>query len=115
MTPRRHDDEDDEGVLSRRARPAWGLILMIGTVLAGASAVLAAQNYVAVAAAQDVVAVAVAPVEKKIDDHLAAVQPKQDLMMQYVQEQREINRAMSKKLDALCRASPKANCPLGDR
>jgi hypothetical protein len=108
---RRHDDENDDGALSRRARPAWGLLALIGSILAGAGAVAAAGHTVARAAAQEVVR----PVEKKIDDHLAAMVPTRELMMSYVQEEREARRMLLRKIDALCRASPQAQCPLGER
>lgn len=108
---RRIDDENDDGVLSRRARPAWGLINLIASVLAGAVAVLAAGRVLAIKAAEEVVR----PVERRIDDHLAQIPPTRELMMRYVDEERESRKMLMKKVDALCRASPHANCPLGER
>jgi hypothetical protein len=112
MNPRRReDDQDDAGALSRRARPAWGVITLIGSVLvAGGIGIAAAQN-VANTEAQKVVA----PVERKIDDHLAAVVPTRELMQQFVSEIKDQNRMMNRKIDALCRANPHAQCPLGER
>jgi hypothetical protein len=58
----------------------------------------------------------VAPVKQKIDEHLAAVIPTRELMADFVNEQRSFNRDARRQLEALCRASPGAKCPLsGDR
>jgi hypothetical protein len=112
MNPRRReDDSDDAGVLNRQARPAWRLFVLIGSVLGGGAAAAAAAQSVAKTEAQSVVA----PIERKIDDHLAAVVPTRELMQQFVSEQRDQTRMLSRKIDALCRATPQAQCPLGDR
>jgi hypothetical protein len=109
MTPRRRDDDvDDDGALSRRARPTWQVLTLIGSILVAAGLGVAAAQTVANSEAQKVVA----PVERKIDDHLAAVVPTRELMEAFVDEQRQFNRDARRQLEALCRASPHANCPL---
>jgi hypothetical protein len=112
MTPRRRDDDvDDDGALSRRARPTWHVLTLIGSILVAAGLGVAAAQTVATSEAQKVVA----PVERKIDDHLAAVVPTRELMQQFVVEQRASMQMMSRKIDSLCRATPQAACPLGER
>ena len=111
MVNRRQDDEDDTGALSRRARPTWSVLILIATILTGAGVVLAAEHAVAKAAAESVVA----PVSRKLDDHLAAMIPTRELMQAYVAEERESRKMLTRKIDALCRATPQANCPLGER
>lgn len=102
---------NDEGVLSRRARPAWGVIVLIGSILVGGAGAVAAAQSVARTEAQEVVA----PVERKLDDHLAAMLPTRELMQEFVREQRASMQMMSRKIDSLCRATPQASCPLGER
>lgn len=110
MTPRRRaDDMDDSGALARKAKPAWQLIGLIASILVAGGMAVAASRAVATEAAKEVVQ----PVSRKLDDHLARMEPLQMLMQEYVREQRENNRAVSRKIDALCRAAPSANCPLG--
>jgi hypothetical protein len=99
---------NDDGVLSRKAKPAWGVMVLIGSILVAAAGALGAARAVAKVEAQQVVA----PVERKIDDHLAAVVPTKELMEAFVDEQRQFNRDARRQLEALCRASPHANCPL---
>jgi hypothetical protein len=108
---RRYDDTDGDGALGRRARPTWSVLTLIGAIIAAAAAVLAAEHAVATSAAQ----IVVRPVEKRIDDHLAQMLPTQRLMEQYVSEQRSFNAEAAGALDALCRATPAARCPLRKR
>lgn len=108
---RRQSDDDDTGALSRRARPTWSVLVLVGGILTAAGAVLASEHAIAVQAAKGVVA----PVERKLDDHLAAMVPTRELMMSYVAEERAARQMLTKKIDALCRANPQAQCPLGER
>jgi hypothetical protein len=107
---RREGDDSDAGVLQRGASGAWRLIIFIGTVITGAAVVVGMVHRVSVYAAEGVVA----PVEKRLDEHLANSRAMREVMDRYVEEQRDMNRTVSKKLDALCRANPKADCPLGE-
>jgi hypothetical protein len=102
-------DTTGEAALAPAARPAWNVFLLVGAIVSGLAAFLTADRYLAVSAAHDVVL----PVEKRLDDHLSQSKALREMMQQWVQEQRSQNRTVSKKLDALCRASPAANCPLG--
>lgn len=65
---RRAEDTDDTGALSRGARPTWAVLVLIAAILTAGGAVLAAERAVATVVAQEVVA----PVARKLDDHLAS-------------------------------------------
>lgn len=119
VTPRRRaDDNDDEGMLSRRAQPiarfikwAWAIGAAVAAAAVGTYTL---DRSLASAAARDVVEARVAPLERRVDDHLSNARAMREVMDRYVQEQRALNRSISRKLDALCRSNPKADCPLGD-
>lgn len=119
MTPRRRaDDQDDAGVLSRQVQPVARLIKWAWAI-AGAVAIALAGLYsldrtLALAAAREAVEARVTPLEKRVDDHLSNARAMREVMDRYVQEQRALNRSISRKLDALCRSNPRADCPLGD-
>lgn len=119
MTPRRRaDDTDDSGVLSRQAAPIAHFIRWGWAIAAALAAALAAtyalDRRLAVAAAQEVVEARVGPVERRLDEHLASGRALREVMDRYVQEERAARRSMLRKLDALCRSNPRADCPLGD-
>ena len=97
---RRDSDLDDDGALSRRARPTWQVMLLIGTILGAAVSVLAVDRFAAVAAAQEVVR----PLERRFDSHLATAE-----------EERAFRELALARLTALCIATPNARCPLGAR
>lgn len=113
MVRRREEDMDDEGVLQRRARPAWQLLALVATIAVGLTGLVAWDARAAAAAAREVTEARVAPVERRLDDHLAQSKALREVMDRYVLEQRDLNRTISAKLDALCRANPRADCPLG--
>ena len=91
---------DAESALSRDARPAWRLVVLVAAIVSGLIGLVAVDHRLAVAAAQEVVT----PVDKRV----TAVET-------LLQESREDRRSVSRKLDALCRAIPEAKCPLGDQ
>ena len=97
-------------VFSKDARPAWRMVLLLSTVGAALAAYVAIDRRLAIAAASEVIA----PIDRKIDQHLAEMKPLRDQMMNYVEEERAARKSMARKLDALCRANPEADCPLGD-
>jgi hypothetical protein len=111
---RRQDNIDDEGALSRQSTGAWKLLGLIGSILTAAGLFIAFDARQARAAAKDVVEARVGPVEKRLDDHLSSSRALREVMDRYVQEQRDTNHVMRQKLDALCRANPRADCPLGE-
>ena len=63
--------------------------------------------------AADVATKTVAPVAARLDAHVAQQEATERALMQWVEEDRAQRRLTLQKLDALCRATPKANCPLG--
>ena len=97
-------------VFNRDARPAWRMALLLATVIGALAAYVAADHRLAIAAASEVIA----PLDRKIDQHLAEMKPLREQMMNYVEEERAARKSMGRKLDALCRANPSAHCPLGD-
>lgn len=103
-------DDEPSQAFGPSHRPAWTVLLLVGSILAGAAGVIAVDHRLAIAAAQDVVA----PVEKRLDDHLSSARAMREVMDRYVAEERQSRRALTKKIDALCRANPRADCPLGD-
>lgn len=119
MTPRRRaDDQDDQGVLAREVQPvariikwAWAIAGGLAIALAG---IYSLDRTLAMAAAREVVETRIRPIEIRVDDHLSNARAMREVMDRYVQEQRNLNRSISRKLDALCRSNPRADCPLGD-
>jgi hypothetical protein len=132
MTPRRDDLDTDPdaireevragesagevGALSRRARPTWNVLLLIASVLTGATAVA----FIDAAAATRIAEKVVAPVEKKVDDHLLEMRGDRYRMEAYVQSQEKIigeirsdSADTRKMIRALCRASAKPQICLG--
>ncbi len=102
--------DDLAAVFSKDARPAWRMALLLGTIIGAMAAYVAIDHRLAIAAASEVVA----PLDRKIDQHLAEMKPLREQMMNSVEEERAARRSMGRKLDALCRANPHANCPLGE-
>lgn len=95
---RRHDDTDNEGALSRSARPVWRVLTLIASILAAGGSGLVAARAFAANAAGDVVA----PVERKIDDHLSKMAGLQSVMAQYVDEERAARCASARNVFRLC-------------
>ena len=102
--------DDLAAVFSKEARPAWRMALLLATVVGAMAFYVAIDHRLAVAAASEVIA----PIDRKIDQHLAEMKPLREQMMNYVEEERAARKSMGRKLDALCRANPSAHCPLGD-
>jgi hypothetical protein len=55
----------------------------------------------------------VAPVEKKVDEHLSAMASEKRVMEMYVLQQTKAVEAINRKLDALCRASARPQVCIG--
>ncbi len=118
MTPRRRDDDpEDMDVLGKRFRPAAQLLrfawLIGGGLVALSAGLYALDHRLAVAAASELVEARVAPVERKLDDHLTEMRGKRELMDVYVRQQTEALGLLNRKLDALCRASARPQVCLG--
>jgi hypothetical protein len=107
---RRTSDEETDGVLTQHASTAWRVIKLVAVVLgAGLTVIQGARLFVASVAAD-----VVAPVSMRLDTHLAATGVARDFMERFAKENIESRKQMNQKLDALCRANPHANCPLGE-
>jgi hypothetical protein len=109
MTPR-HQDDDESGALAPSSRGAWKLALLVGAVLSAAATVVVADHALAVSAARDVVL----PVSQRLDEHLIEMRGKRELMELYVREEQKRSEVLTRKLDALCRASARPQVCLGE-
>jgi hypothetical protein len=100
----------EEGALSESARGAWGLALLVGAILGGALVAGAAVAQISAYEAGK----AVAPIERKVDDHLSAMASERRMMDLYVSQQAKSIESINRKLDALCRASARPAVCLGE-
>ena len=96
--------------MSSSALGAWRLALLVGSILGGAFVAGTAVAAIAGYEANKVVA----PVERKIDDHLSAMASERRIMDLYVTQQAKTVDAINKKLDSLCRASARPAVCLGE-
>ena len=116
MTPRRHDDDLDP--ISEAYRPTANLArltwLVGGAVVSLLVGAYFLDHRLATAAAAEIVEARVGPVERRIDDHLAQSRAMREVMDRYVIEEREQRRLLTRKLDALCRASSRPQVCLGE-
>lgn len=125
MTPRRDDDTDpelsrsgswrvqpttpEEGALTGASLGAWRLLILVGAILGGAGVA-----GIAVAQIADYrVGLGVAPVEKKVDEHLSAMASERRMMELYVAQQTRAIERINRKLDAICAASARPAVCLG--
>jgi hypothetical protein len=101
---------EEGAAIAEGSRGAWKLLVLIAAILGGAfvtgSAVAAISAYEA--------GKAVAPIEKKIDDHLTAMTGERRMMDLYVNQQTKAIESINRKLDALCRASARPAVCLGE-
>lgn len=89
--------------LSKVGKGIWSALTIIGAIAAAGLTLMSQDHKWAVAAAQEVVA----PLEKKVDDHLSKDEVKA------AQSDRERHRIFLI-LNALCKANPRAECPQGE-
>jgi hypothetical protein len=116
---------DSDEVLAPVARASYKtnlfLVGIIGGTLTFIGAFVAIDRKLAQSAAVEAITPQLSTLSQKIEAidkreaaHEARVDIERPMMDAYVREERAARRSINAKLDALCRASPKANCPLGD-
>ena len=98
---RRHDDGNDDGALSRKARPVWRTLTMIAAVLGAGATALASSKALARQEAESVIQ----PVSERLNVHLASMSEKQNVMAAYVAEERDARCATARNVYLLCLAA----------
>jgi cell division protein FtsL len=108
---------DEGAAIAEGSRGAWRLAVLVSVILSAAGVLLLADA----ARARTVALEVVAPVEKKLDDHILSLQGKRESMEAYVKSQSEVvaeiraDAAETKKMiKALCRASARPAICLGE-
>jgi len=98
---RRHDDDSDDGALSRKARPAWHVISLVITILGAGGAGVASAK----AMARDEAKTVIQPFTETLNIHLASMTEKQLVMSAYVAEERDARCATARNVYLLCLAA----------